>query len=232
MSRCAINTRALQRQLEILKSFGCNAIRTSHNPPAPELLDLCDHMGFIVMDEAFDMWKKGKTKFDYHLEWDQWHKRDLEDMVLRDRNHPSIFLWSIGNEIWEQGDSAGAQIAWDLRNIVRSLDTTRPITSACNDGSANNFIIKSNALDVVGINYNQQLYADLPTLFPGKTFIGSETTSALATRGSYDMPSDSIRRWPDEKGKMNADYSCSAYDNCSAAWGETNEEAWLQHQEI
>lgn len=223
----AINTRALQRQLEILKSFGCNAIRTSHNPPAPELLDLCDHMGFIVMDEAFDMWKKGKTKFDYHLEWDQWHKRDLEDMVLRDRNHPSIFLWSIGNEIWEQGDSAGAQIAWDLRNIVRSLDTTRPITSACNDGSANNFIIKSNALDVVGINYNQQLYADLPTLFPGKTFIGSETTSALATRGSYDMPSDSIRRWPDEKGKMNADYSCSAYDNCSAAWGETNEEAWL-----
>ena len=94
----AINTRALERQLELLKEMGCNSIRTSHNPPAPELLDLCDKMGFIVMDEAFDMWKKKKTDFDYGLDFDQWHKRDLQDMVLRDRNHPSVFIWSIGNE--------------------------------------------------------------------------------------------------------------------------------------
>src|SRR5262249_19816485 len=91
----AVNTRAIERQLEMLKAMGANGIRTSHNPPAPELLDLCDKMGFIVMDEAFDIWKKKKTDFDYHLDWDEWHKRDLEDMVLRDRNHPSVFIWSI-----------------------------------------------------------------------------------------------------------------------------------------
>ena len=101
----AVNTRALERQLEMLKAMGVNGIRTSHNPPAPELLELADTMGFIVMDEAFDMWKKEKTKFDYHLDWDEWHRRDLEDMVLRDRNHPSVFIWSIGNEIAEQWGS-------------------------------------------------------------------------------------------------------------------------------
>src|SRR5437867_3890110 len=92
----AVNTRAIERQLEIMRAMGVNAIRTSHNPPAPELLDLTDRMGFIVMDEAFDMWKKEKTTYDYHLDWDAWHVRDLSDMVRRDRNHPSVFLWSIG----------------------------------------------------------------------------------------------------------------------------------------
>src|SRR4030095_2044042 len=98
----AVNTRAIERQLQLLKAMGVNSIRTSHNPPAPELLDLADKMGFIVMDEAFDIWKIQKTKFDYHLDWDEGHKRDLEDMVLRDRNHPSIIMWSIGNEVIEQ----------------------------------------------------------------------------------------------------------------------------------
>lgn len=107
----AVNTRAIERQLQILKAMGCNAIRTAHNPPAPELLDLCDKMGFIVMDEAFDMWKKKKNKFDYSIDFDAWHKKDLEDMVKRDRNHPSVFMWSIGNEIREQFDSSGTRIA-------------------------------------------------------------------------------------------------------------------------
>ena len=226
----AINTRALERQLEILKTMGANAIRTSHNPPAPELLDLCDRMGFIVMDEAFDMWKKEKTKFDYHLDWDEWHKRDLEDMVLRDRNHPSVFIWSIGNEIREQGDSTGTTIAGELAEIVKSLDQTRPITSACDHPYSGNYIIKSGALDLIGYNYHQQEFADFPTTFPGQKFIGTETVSALATRGSYDMPSDLIRRWPKRWDlpftEGNADYSCSAYDNCSAPWGSTQEETW------
>ncbi len=100
----AVNVRAMERQLQILKDMGCNAIRTAHNPPAPEFLDLCDKMGFIVMDEAFDMWKKKKNKFDYNIDWDQWHKQDLEDQVKRDRNHPSVIIWSIGNEIREQFD--------------------------------------------------------------------------------------------------------------------------------
>lgn len=98
----AINTRAIERQLQLLKEMGCNGIRTSHNPPAPELLDLCDKMGFIVMDEAFDMWRKKKSQYDYGIYFNEWHERDLKDMVLRDRNHPCIFLWSIGNEILEQ----------------------------------------------------------------------------------------------------------------------------------
>lgn len=98
----AVNTRAIERQLQLLKEMGCNGIRCSHNPPAPELLDLCDRMGFIVMDEAFDMWRKKKTSHDYSRYFDHWYERDLTDLVLRDRNHPSIFMWSIGNEVLEQ----------------------------------------------------------------------------------------------------------------------------------
>ena len=98
----AVNTRALERQLEILKGMGCNGIRTSHNPPAPELLDLCDRMGFIVMDESFDMWYKRKTRYDYARYFSEWYERDLTALILRDRNHPSVFMWSIGNEVFEQ----------------------------------------------------------------------------------------------------------------------------------
>jgi len=230
----AINKRALQRQLEILKDMGINGIRTSHNPPAPELLDLCDKMGFIVMDEAFDMWKKQKNKYDYHLDWDEWHKKDLEDLVLRDRNHPSIFIWSIGNEIPEQWsgkdgkDSSGTTIARELAGIIHSLDTTRPITSALNSPSPNNAIYKSGALDLFGYNYHHQEYKDFQKTYPGQKFIGTETVSAFETRGHYDMPSDSIRRWPSRWDKpvtdANADLTVSAYDNVSAPWGSTHEE--------
>ncbi|MFH1195869.1 MAG: beta-galactosidase GalB [bacterium] len=226
----AINTRALERQLEIMKGMGVNGIRTSHNPPAPELLDLCDKMGFIVMDEAFDMWKKGKTEFDYSLNWDEWHQRDLEDMVLRDRNHPSIFVWSIGNEILEQWDSTGLTITPELVSIVKSLDTTRPVTSNCNDPKPGNFIIDSGALDLIGFSYHQNDFIKFPETFPGQKFIGSETVSSLMTRGYYDMPSDSIRRWPERWDKPfndgNPGNTCSSYDNCSAPWGSTQEETW------
>jgi beta-galactosidase len=223
----AVNTRALQRKLEILKDMGINGIRTSHNPPAPELLDLCDKMGFIVMDEAFDMWKRKKNPYDYHLYWDEWHKKDLEDQVLRDRNHPSVFIWSIGNEIPEQSgggknDTSGRSIARELAAIVHSLDTTRPITSALNNPFPGNEIYKSGALDLVGFNYNHQAYKNFPKNFPGKKFIGTETVSAFQTRGHYDMPSDSIRHSP--KPVANKDFTCSAYENYSAPWGSTHEE--------
>jgi len=115
----AVNERALERQLEIMKGMGVNGIRTSHNPPAPELLDLCDRMGFIVMDEAFDIWKKKKTKYDYALDFDQWHERDLVDQLTRDRNHPSIFMWSIGNEVGEQwGDTPAEDVDLQAANIA------------------------------------------------------------------------------------------------------------------
>jgi beta-galactosidase len=225
----AINIRALERQLDILKDMGCNAIRTSHNPPAPELLDLCDKMGFVVMDEAFDMWKKQKNANDYHLDWDEWHKRDLQDMILRDRNHPSVMIWSIGNEIGEQWDSTGIPIARELAGYVRELDTTRPITSGCNETRPINNIIRSGVLDIIGYNYHQNEYADFKNTFSKGAFIASETTSALATRGYYEMNSDSIRRWPvrwDVPFKGNEDNTCSSYDNCSTPWGSTHEETW------
>jgi beta-galactosidase len=228
----AVNTRALERQLEILKAMGANGIRTSHNPPAPELLELADQMGFIVMDEAFDMWKKEKTKFDYHLDWDEWHKRDLEDFVRRDRNHPSVFIWSIGNEIVEQweGNPEAGKIGKELTAIVKALDPTRPVTAACNFVTPQNTLITAGNLDLVGTNYAHDKMPAFPKMFPGRPIILTETTSALATRGSYDMPSDVIKRWPrkwDEVFKDgNPDYSCSAYDNCSAPWGSTHEETW------
>ncbi|RYZ32573.1 MAG: glycoside hydrolase family 2, partial [Sphingobacteriales bacterium] len=233
----AINWRALERQLEILKAMGCNGIRTAHNPPAPELLELCDRMGFIVMDEAFDIWAKSKNKFDYHRDWEQWHKKDLEDLVRRDRNHPSVFVWSVGNEIGEQwgdekkGDTTGRVISRELVRIVQSLDTTRPITTANNEVNPWNNLIQSGAFDLIGYNYNHRKWGSFLKDFPGKKLIVTESTSALQTRGSYDrIPVDSIRRWPEAwdkpiPGGGNKDLSVSAYDHVSTPWGSTHEES-------
>ncbi len=224
----AINTRAIERQLEILKGMGVNGIRTSHNPPAPELLDLCDKMGFIVMDEAFDCWEKEKAKYDYHLFFKDWHKRDLQDQILRDRNHPSVMIWSIGNEIPEQHDKRGTAIALDLASIVHNLDTTRPITTANNNPDTANTIVKSGALDLIGYNYHEGEYAGFHDRYPGKKFIATETTSGLETRGFYEMPSDSIRIWPTswDKPFERPGNNVSAYDNVRPPWGSTHEATW------
>ncbi|MBB3057133.1 beta-galactosidase GalB [Mucilaginibacter gotjawali] len=226
----AINTRALERQLQMLKAMGCNGIRTSHNPPAPELLDLCDKMGFIVMDEAFDCWEWQKVKYDYHLYFKEWHKRDLEDQVLRDRNHPSVMIWSIGNEIPQQGDTTALRIAPELAGIVHSLDKTRPITTANDNPGKGNKIIQSGAIDLIGYNYHEFDYATFHDRYPGKKFIATETTSGLEMRGHYDMPSDSIRVWPSRYDKPftdgNPDNSVSAYDNVRPGWGSTHEATW------
>jgi len=227
----AINVRAMERQLEILKDMGCNAIRTSHNPPAPEFLDLCDKMGFIVMDEAFDMWRKKKNKQDYYQYFPEWHKRDLEDIVKRDRNHPSVMMWSVGNEIREQFDSTGITITRELVNIVKNLDNTRPVTSALSESDPKkNFIYQSGALDILGFNYHPETYADFPKNYPGQKFLASETVSGYATRGYYDTPTDSTRHWPTgSKAKLtqgNPEFAVTAYDNVAAYWGATHEEYW------
>lgn len=227
----AINVRAMERQLEILKAMGCNAIRTAHNPPAPEFLDLCDRMGFIVMDEAFDMWRKKKNKQDYYQYFPEWHKRDLEDQIRRDRNHPSVMMWSIGNEIREQFDSTGITITRELVGIVKSLDNTRPVTSALSEADPKkNFIYQSGALDVLGFNYHPETYADFPKNYPGQKFLASETVSGYATRGYYDTPTDSTRHWPtSSKAKLtqgNPEFAVTAYDNVAAYWGATHEEYW------
>jgi len=163
--------------------MGCNGIRTSHNPPAPELLDFCDKMGFIVINKVFDMWKKQKNPLDYHLVWYQCHKKDLQHMVLRDRNRPAIFMWSIGNEILEQWDSTGIKIGKELPGIIEELDQTRLVTSALNDLQPTNKIYQSGALDIVRFNYHNQDFANFQKNFPGQKFIGTETVSALETRG-------------------------------------------------
>uniref|UniRef100_A0AB33JE17 Beta-galactosidase GalB n=2 Tax=unclassified Prevotella TaxID=2638335 RepID=A0AB33JE17_9BACT len=254
----AINTDALVRKLRMLKEMGCNAIRCSHNPPAPELLDLCDSMGFIVMDESFDMWRQKKTTFDYALFFDKWAERDLTDLVLRDRNHPSVIMWSLGNEVLEQwnpkkgaevgdvnillnaahdsselqqrekGLSDNARLTIWLANIVRRLDTTRPITAGCSEPSPQNHLFKSGALDIIGFNYHHQNIKDVPANFPGKPFIMSESVSALQTRGYYMMPSDSVYIAPTHWRLPYTDpsFSCSAYDNMRAAWGSTHEPTW------
>jgi beta-galactosidase len=228
----AVNVSAMRRQLQIMKDMGVNAIRTAHNPPAPELLDLCDQMGFLVIDEAFDMWRKKKNKFDYYADFPEWHQQDLQDQVLRDRNHPSVFMWSIGNEIREQFDSTGITLTRELVNIVKALDTTRPVTAALSESNpAKNFMYQSGALDVIGLNYHHEVYADFQKNYPGKAFIGTENMSALASRGHYDLPSDSPKFWPQHSPLKyveggNSDYTVSAYDQVAAYWGSTHETTW------
>lgn len=227
----AFNKSAAKRQLQLLKEMGCNAIRTAHNMPASAFLDLCDEMGFLVMDEAFDMWQKKKNKFDYSKDFAKWYQQDLEAMILRDRNHPSVFMWSIGNEIREQFDSSGIALTKNMVAIVKALDATRPVTSALTENIlAKNFIAQSGALDLLGFNYKQYAYDSLPTRFVGKPLIAAETASALETRGVYLLPADSNYVWPSDSKDTkpgNVDYTCSAYDNTYAYWGTTHENSWL-----
>jgi len=177
--------RAIERQLEILKAMGCNAIRTSHNPPAPKLLELCDRMGFLVMDEAFDEWKMPKREFGYGRFFDQWSEPDLVSMLQRDRNHPCVILWSIGNEIPEQREADGGAMAKRLADICHREDPSRPVTSACNRSSDAVKTGYAAALDVFGINYTLTAYN---ALHDGKwKLYGSETASDVSSRGEYNL---------------------------------------------
>jgi beta-galactosidase len=182
------------------------------------------------MDEIFDSWAVKKVEFDYDVGWEEWHVRDLSDMVLRDRNHPSVFMWSIGNEIREQFDSTGIQIGKELVAIVKQLDTTRPVTCGLTEQDpAKNFIYQSKALDLISFNYKHLQYLDFPKTFPGESLLAAENMSAFATRGHYDMPSDSLRIWPQAYNiplVANPDLTASSYDNCHALWGATHEETW------
>ena len=210
----ALNPRALERQLELLKEMGCNAIRTSHNPPAPELLDLCDRLGFVVMDEAFDCWVRGKTRNDYHLLFPDWHERDLRALVRRDRNHPCVILWSIGNEISEQGSPAGHKVAGELAAIVRSEDPTRPVTAGCNLTAAgyNGF---QKEVDVFGYNYKPGEYGKFRKANPALPLFGSETSSCVSSRGEYFFPVSNSQ----SQGHVN--FQVSSYDLTSPPWATT-----------
>ncbi|KAM7196272.1 glycoside hydrolase [Naviculisporaceae sp. PSN 640] len=190
----AFNLKAQIRQLEALQEMGANALRTSHNPPAPEFLELADKMGFMVMDEIFDCWQSRKTTNDFHLIFDDWSEPDLRNFLRRDRNHPSIIAWSIGNEVGEQGSASGGTIASRLRDIVRSEDPTRQITAAMNAASAGSAM--ANAIDIPGLNYQGEgmgtspnsAYPAFRKQYPNRMLWSTESSSAVSSRGVYIFP--------------------------------------------
>jgi len=209
--------RAIERQLEILKAMGCNAIRTSHNPPAPKLLELCDRMGFLVMLEVFDEWKRSKTKFGYGRFYEEWSERDLTDTIRRYRNHPSIICWSIGNEIPEQSHPEyGPREAKRLADLCRKLDPERPVTAGCEKTVAAAQTGFADALDVLGFNYSIPQYERWKGKKP---LVASETTSAVSSRGEYNLV------LKDGKVAIQGllDTQCTAYDLFRRAWATTAE---------
>lgn len=234
----AFNTRAAERQLEILRDMGCNAIRLAHNPPAPELLDLTDSMGFLVVDEIFDCWYQGKTPLDFHLIFRDWHEPDLRAFIRRDKNHPSIIEWSFGNEVGEQyTGQAGAAIAKELHDMVKEEDSTRPATASMNYAKPS--MPFPEVMDVLSLNYQGEgirdapayahlkgiktspLYPSFQKQFPGKLIQSSETASALSTRGTYLFPvyHDISAPVSDSTGGDAQNKFVSAYDLYTAAFG-------------
>jgi len=169
--------RAEERRVRILKESGFNAIRTSHNPPSPAFLDACDRLGMLVMDEAFDCWSRGKNPQDYNVAFKDWWQRDIDAMVLRDRNHPSVVMWSIGNEVPERGEPLGAEEAKTIANYLRGLDRTRPVTAALNaiPGRWSDTDGYYSALDIGGYNYDLNNHAADHTRVPSRVMVCTES---------------------------------------------------------
>ncbi|MDP4180027.1 MAG: glycoside hydrolase family 2 TIM barrel-domain containing protein [Bacillota bacterium] len=210
----AVNYRAIERELQMMKDMGCNAIRTSHNPPDPELLEICDRLGLMVMDEAFDCWETGKTSNDYHLYFNNWAQTDLQAMVTRDRNHPAIMMYSVGNEI----PSPSTATATKLKNWVKDIDSTRPVTWGCfavDMGDATHQNVAS-VFDLQGYNYFPYMYDSGHSSHPEWKMFGSETSSAVRSRGIYKTPTTT-------NILSGSDNQCSSYDNSVVSWGNSAE---------
>ncbi len=190
----AVNYRARERQMQIMKSMGVNALRTSHNPPDPDWMNICDRLGFVVLVEAFDEWKMGKVKNGYNKYFDEWHEKDLRDMIRCNYNHPSVIMWSIGNEILEQSKSDGWEITKELTAICHSEDATRPTTAGFNYYPAPFKNKLANEIDVVGMNYWPLNYGEIKTANPNMVIYGSETSSQTSSRGVYHLPIESNER--------------------------------------
>ena len=201
----AVNYRALEKRMQMLKDMGANAVRTSHNPPAPEWLDLADRIGLMVMDEAFDCWYAGKHTYDYGRFFDKWADTDLPDMVARDRNHPGVIIWSIGNEVAQAGDKTTVT---RLINDIHTKDTTRPIIQGYAAWVGVTSI--TGLEDLVGINYAPDRYDSVHTSNPAYKMLASESSSALRSRGIYNS----------------ANTQCASYDDQAAGWGHTAETSW------
>lgn len=236
----AFNVRAAERQLELLQEVGCNAIRMAHNPPAPELLELTDRMGFLVIDEVFDSWERKKTPLDFHLIFPDWHEQDLRALIRRDRNHPSVISWSFGNEVGEQytGDE-GAKVAQRLHEIVKEEDPTRPSTASMNFAKPD--MAFPAAMDLISLNYQGEgirnapayaglkgintppLYAAFHSAFPEKVILSSENAAALSSRGTYLFPVTGEISAPvkDGEGGDPVPQYVSAYELYTAPFGSS-----------
>jgi beta-galactosidase len=222
----AINTSALRRQIRLLKDMGCDAIRTSHNMPAPELVKLCDEMGILLMVESFDEWKAPKVKNGYSLYFDEWVEKDLVNMVHHYRNNPSNIMWSIGNEVPDQSSPDGKDIARRLQDIVHHEDPTRPVTvgmdridDAINKGFAA-------VLDIPGFNYKPQRYPEAHSKLPQGFLMGSETASTVSSRGVYKFP------LAFHKGKAYDDNQCSSYDFEACSWSQVPDDEFVQQDDL
>jgi beta-galactosidase len=234
----AFNVRAAERQLQELREMGCNAIRLAHNPPAPELLNLTDSMGFLVIDEIFDCWERGKTPLDFHLIFPDWHEADIRSFIRRDRNHPSVIAWSFGNEVGEQyTKDTGAALAKKLYDIVHEEDATRPATASMNYAKPD--MPFPAVMDIICLNYQGEGIRDAPAYahlkgirtsplypafqkrFPNKMIVSSETASTLSTRGSYLFPVVVGNSAPvsDSTGGDSKRKYVSAYELYTAAFG-------------
>ncbi len=222
----ALNISALSRQLDIMQSMGVNAVRTSHNPPAPELLELCDKRGLLVIDEFFDEWKDAKVQNGYAACFDEHAVEDMESVIRRDRNHPSVIMWSIGNEIGEQLTADGWQTARMLTDAVHRIDPTRPTTAGfdrypeCFDSK----IVF--CVDVVGLNYKPHTYKAVKEKYPDLLLYGSETASCISTRDVYKLPAEI-----DISLSTNEDLTVSDYGLRAPNWAYYAEREWAYQED-
>jgi beta-galactosidase len=222
----AINVAALKRQLTILKDMGCDAIRTSHNMPAPELVRLCDEMGFMLMVESFDEWKSKKVTNGYSHLFDEWAEKDMVNMVRRDRNNPSVVLWSIGNEVPDQATPEGNKILKFLLDICHREDPTRPVTAGMDrikDALDNNFAA---LLDVPGFNYKPMWYERANLRLPQGFLLGTETASTVSSRGVYKFPVEFF------KNKVYEDNQSSSYDFEYCVWSQIPDDEFVKQDQL
>ena len=236
----AVNKAALIRQIKTLKEMGCDAIRTSHNMPSQMQMDLCDSLGMMVMAESFDMWVHPKCKNGYARFFQEWWQRDITNLVVANRNHPAIVMWSIGNEIWEQWMPHGRQWAIRLQGLCHALDPSRPVTQGMDqpDGALDNGFAQ--AMEVPGFNYRVHKYADNLKRLPQGFLLGSETASTVSSRGVYHFPVEpndnsknaSWHKDYDPKAIQQRDGQCSSYDLEYCPWSNLPDDDWAQQEDI
>lgn len=217
----AVNKAALIRQIKLMKDMGADAIRTSHNMPSQMQMDLCDSLGMMVMAESFDMWIYPKCKNGYARFFKEWSDKDIENLVLANRNHPSIIMWSIGNEIPEQGMKGGADIARHLQDICHRLDPSRPVTQGMDriDNALKTGFAQ--AMDVPGMNYRVHKYQNAIKQLPQQFLLGSETASTVSSRGVYKYPVEWSVTKADKDGQV------TSYDTQWCSWSNLPEEDFL-----